>query len=291
MIAHAPTQVIPSEEIIQYIHPSLLHVDYTSSSVQLFIILLTFVFFVLQFFLTLSIVNFFKAFAYLHMKHRAFLALAVSRAIYGLTCMVFGGYSLLKHTNLDRDVVFGTTATAHLAMVYTVGFFFFELSAVIVSDVVFKSFSKLLLVHHSLALLSFSLAVGYCATYSFGLRGLMLEMSTPFSCLCFVMLKCKKENSLAWKINQLLLVHTFHLRSVVEFYLLYVTYCNWNLVWDAMPLPIFFMLYLSLCTNAFFLTPYWGYKKTQQLFNPVDWNFQERRSEATVLNGEARKTV
>ena len=53
-----------------------------------------------------------------------------------------------------QDVVFGTTRTSHFSLCITVGFFLFECSALGISDVIFKTFSFLLNLHHWLSLVS-----------------------------------------------------------------------------------------------------------------------------------------
>jgi len=283
--------VIESEELLQYIHPDLLKIDYNSEKVRAITIGSTFVFFTATFVFSMVMCNFFQSFRNLKLKHRVFMSLAVSRGIFGAAGLFLGSFALFKTTNLDRDVVFGRSATSAMAMYFTLGFFIFELAAVIISDICFKSFSKMLITHHGLALLGFILAIRQESNYSFGNKALTMEMSTPFSCLCFVLLKAGKENTLAWKINQLLLVHAFHLRNVVEVHLWYLTYKNWEYIWNYMPMDIFVIMYFQLILVSFIMTPYWGYKKTQQLFNPVDWNFEESKDTEVQSNGDVKKKI
>nr|KAG5706406.1 hypothetical protein BaRGS_033167 [Batillaria attramentaria] len=198
---------------------------------------------------------------------------------------------------MDKDVVFGTTATSSFALCITVGFFLFECGALTVSDAIFKSFSFLLNLHHWLSLVGYSLLIYYGAAHWIGCKGLVLEMSTPFSALCWTLLKAGKERSVVWKANQFLLVHTFHLRSVVECLFWYISYQNWSHIWAHMPLPVFLALYVQLTLVSLVMTPYWTYKKTAQMINPVDWNFESKRQGADVsaLNGftntELKKSV
>lgn len=270
-------QVIEDEEILQFFHPGLLKLNYEDRNVKAYIIAATVLFVSGLFSGSLLFCNLFKAFRGLVLKHQVFMSLAIVRGVYGIFGIVIGCYAIFKSTALDRDVVFGKNATSSFAMCVTVGFFIFELSAVLLSDVAFKTFSKMLIMHHGLALVAFTLAITSESNYSFGCKGMTLEMSTPFSCLCYVFLKAGMENSTVWKINQFILIHTFHLRSVVECYLWYVTYQHWGDIYSKMSTPIFVLLYTNLVLVTFVMTPYWGYKKTEQLFNPVDWNFQESR--------------
>ncbi|XP_059169446.1 protein CLN8-like [Physella acuta] len=281
--------ILEEEEILQYVHPSLLKVDYASRKVQGVIIIGTFIIVLALFFGSMLFCNMFSAFRSLVSKQKVFMSLAIVRAVYGVFCIVIGCYFIFKTTSLDRDIVFGKNATSTVAMCVTVGFFLFELSAVVLSDLVYKTFSKMLIMHHSLALIAFTLAVVYESNYAIGCKGLILEMSTPFSCICYLLLKAGMESSKLWTINQCVLIHTFHLRSVVECHLWYVGYQNWTEIYARMPLPIFVMMYTNLTLATFIMTPYWGYRKTQQLFNPVDWNFQESRNTDSISNGSVKK--
>ncbi|RUS70655.1 hypothetical protein EGW08_021576 [Elysia chlorotica] len=284
--------VIPSEELLTYIHPDLVKIDFTDSSVKAACIAGTSV----SCIAILMLFHIFGTFCFpvyqrLPPKHKTFMCLAVVRGCYGLFGIIFGGYCLLASTNLDRDVVFGRSATSTLAMYVTVGFFIFELSAVVLSDMAYGTLSKMLIVHHGLGLVSYIVAVQGQENHPFGTKALVLEMSTPFSCLCYVLLKAGMENSRLWKFNQIVLVHTFHLRSVVECHLWWITYNNWGYIQAEMPASSFYLLYITLSMVTFIMTPYWGYKKTQQLFNPVDWNFQESRNTDSLVNGDVKKMI
>ena len=106
-------------------------------------------------------------------------------------------------------------------------------------------------------------------------KGLIIEMSTPFSALCWTLLKAGKERTFLWKANQFLLVHSFHLRNVAEVMMWCISYRHWDNVWNYMPTLLFVFLYGQLTLVTFLLTPYWTYKKSKQMFCPVDWNFED----------------
>lgn len=280
--------IIESEEFLRHINPDLLKLDYNDRRVRTVIIGGSFLFFALIFVVIVLVCNLFPVFHKLGMKFQIFLSLSVVRAVYGFFAIVLGIYALFTTTNLDRDVVYGTNATSFVAMLFTVGFFIFELSAVVLSDIAFKTFSKMLITHHGLALVAYSIAVNLNANFCFGCKGLILEMSTPFSCMCYVLLKAGMERTTLWKVNQIILIHTFHLRSVVECHMWYIAYNNWQYIYNFMPTSLFILLFTNLILITFIMTPYWGYKKTQQLFNPVDWNFQESRNTDHLSNGSVK---
>ena len=100
----------------------------------------------------------------------------------------------------------------------------------------------------------------------------MLEMTTPFSCLCWVLLKSKMAHTTLWKCNQLFLIHLFHMRTIIEGYMLLMTYRQWDNVVANMPVVVFVLLYTQVVLQFVWLTPYWTYRKTAQFFNPIDFN-------------------
>ena len=274
--------------LVEYIHPVLVEIDYTQTSTKLILIWASFSFFSGLYILShLFGVNT-KTYNNLTKKEKVFWNLAVVRAAYGIFCTIIGIWAIFVDEDLEKDVVLATTPTSYFALTITVGFFIFECSAIIISDIIYKKFSFLLNLHHWLSLVGYSVLMIVESGHCFGTKGLILEMSTPFSAICWTLLKAGKADSFLWRANQFLLVHTFHLRSVVECFLWYITFKHWNIIWENMPLPLFIMLYVQLTLVTFVMTPYWTYKKTQQMIVPVDWNFEES-NKTRMTNGSAKK--
>ena len=137
----------------------------------------------------------------------------------------------------------------------------------------FGHLSLLLKLHHWTTFLV-SVAILHTESgYLVGMLGFTLEMSTPFSCASWILLKMQLGKSLLWSVNQIVLVHTFHLRSVVECYMWWVTFKSRDVIWRDMPMASFWMLYVTLSLITFVATPYWGYKKTMQLTTAEDFDF------------------
>jgi len=137
----------------------------------------------------------------------------------------------------------------------------------------------LLNLHHYLGLINYAwLALSGCGYMLSGVC-LSLEMSTPFSCLCWVGIKLGYGNSIPWKINQFVLLHAFHLRNVVECYVWYLSYQNWTVIWKEMNIVTFVLLYIGLSSVTFAMTPIWTYKKTVQFVTGGDWNFKSTKSD------------
>ncbi|KAL8585845.1 hypothetical protein ACOMHN_040070 [Nucella lapillus] len=262
-------------ELVESFHPVLMTLDYTQTSVRYMLIGASILVFASIYLLNALLASLTGTYRSLRTKEKVFWNLAVVRASFGFYCTVVGLWAIFTETAMDQDVVFGTTPTSSFSMCITIGFFLFECSALAISDVVFKSFSFLLNLHHWLSLVGYCLVIYTGAAHCFGCKGLILEMSTPLSALCWTLLKAGKERSFLWKANQFLLVHTFHLRSVVECMFWYITYNNWAHIWAHMPLSVFLALYIQLTLVSVVMTPYWTYKKTVQMVTPVDWNFEK----------------
>lgn len=275
--------------LVEHIHPYLADNDYTKTSTKLVMIGTSFIFYSSVFLVSMVFSSLLQTYRNLTGKEKVFWHLAIVRGVYGFFCIIVGIWAIFYDTELLKDVVFATSPTSYFALTVTIGFFTFECSMLLVMDIYYKTFNILLNIHHWLALIGYSLIMIVGSTHYFGTNGLILEMSTPFSCLCWTLLKAGKAHTLLWKANQFLLVHTFHLRSVVECYLWYQTYHNWTRVWSAMPGIMLGVLYTQLFLVTFVMTPYWTYKKTVQMVNPIDWNFED--SEKTKqMNGSAKKS-
>jgi ceroid-lipofuscinosis protein 8 len=113
------------------------------------------------------------------------------------------------------------TQLSSILVLTHLGFFFFEWSAQIYFDYRFKVLSKALHVHHLICIVGYICSAITQLNYYFACSGFILEMTTPFSCICYVLIKCKLENTIAWKANQMLLIHLFHMRTVIEFSMIY----------------------------------------------------------------------
>jgi len=276
--------------LVEHFHPSLGNLDYVQMRTKLQIVAGSFLFFGSLYICSHVFALKTKTYLNLRTKEKVFWNLAVVRGFYGFFCIYVGIWALFYDTELQKDPVFATTPTSFFALAVTVGFFVFECGTLLVTDIIYKKASTLLNIHHWLSLCGYSLLLIIDSTHFFGTKGLILEMSTPFSAICWTLLKAGKADTLIWKANQFLLVHTFHLRSVVECYLWYETYQNWDRIWSAMPTVMFISLYTQLTLITFLMTPYWTYKKTQQMITPVDWNFEDTDTNKSQ-NGEVKKNA
>ena len=224
--------------------------------------------------------------SYLSTKEKVFWCMAFVRAVFGIVASFFGFWYLAVDDTLHHDVVNATCTSSHFAVCMCVGFFLFECTALFSSNIIFRTFDPFLAIHHSISLIGFGIAAYADKGHFFTTVALLLEMTTPFSCICWVLLKAKMAHLFIWKINQNVLVHLFHCRTTIEGYFLYKTYLQWENVSTNLPVGMIFVLIGGVSINFFVLTPYWTYKKMMQLSNPVDWNHPELQSKRALATNE-----
>lgn len=265
----------PPDPVV-FVFPGMADVNMKKLETKLLVITSTFFVFLLVFFASYlasySLVTFRL---WLRTKEKVFWCLSFVRALFGVFSSLVGFWYIAFDDTLQKDVVNGSSQTSFLAVYIAVGFFIFECTALFTSIALFGGFDSFLVAHHTLSLLGFSTVAYVENTHFFSVVGMLLEMTTPFSCLCWMFLKAKMAHLPIWKLNQVILVHLFHCRTTIEGYFYYKMYIQWENVNTHMPRSIFWMLVFQLTLQFFILTPYWTYKKMGQLFNPVDWNHPE----------------
>ena len=246
-----------------------------------------------SFFLVLLILSYFASYVFvdtfrtkLRTKEKVFWCLAFVRAMFGFCATAVGLWFLIMDDSLHKDVASATNVTSYMATYSTFGFFIFECTALLTSNIYFQYFDSFLFIHHFLSLIGFIIVTTYNGKGHFFVAvGLLLEGTTPFSCFCWMLLKCKMAHLHIWRLNQLILVHLFHCRTTLEGYLFLKYFSQWDNVSVNMPLAASTLLLTQLTLQFFVLTPYWTYKKMYQLFNPVDWNHPELSSSRVIANG------
>lgn len=90
---HVPlTAIIEKEEIIQYLHPSLLHLDYQRPLVKTAIVLTAVIFYCLVFLCSSLLCRYTHTYRNLRAKEKVFWNLAIIRALFGIFGAVIGEY-------------------------------------------------------------------------------------------------------------------------------------------------------------------------------------------------------
>ncbi|KAM6973219.1 protein CLN8 [Aplochiton taeniatus] len=260
-------------------------VDYFSWSVRFHVIGLGFAFYtgVLLSSHLLSTI-FSKTYCSLLAKEKVFWNLAATRAAFGLQSTVAGLRALTEDCAVSRDRVRGQEDWSWFNVLTATGFFLFENVALHTSSVVFRSFDLPLAAHHFFALSGFAGAVVWDSLgHYLPMVTLLLEMSTPFTCISWMLLKAGWAQSLLWRANQWVMVHMFHCRMVLTYYMWWVTWSNWKELNMYVALPQRLLFFTGLALLTVIINPIWTHKKTMQLLNPVDWNFSNK---SVPLNGQ-----
>ncbi|KAF7657301.1 hypothetical protein LDENG_00029350 [Lucifuga dentata] len=216
-------------------------------------------------------------------KEKVFWDLAATRAVFGIQSTVAGLRALTEDSALSREKVMGQEDWSWFNILTAIGFFIFENVALHTSSVVFRSLDLPLAMHHFFALAGYMTAVVWDSMgHYMPMVTLLLEMSTPFTCISWMLLKVGWAHSLFWKANQWMMIHMFHCRMVLTYYMWWFGLKHWEELIMYVSLPPVLLFFTGLTLLTFVLNPIWTHKKTMQLLRPVDWNFDNK---AVPLNG------
>lgn len=207
-------------------------------------------------------------------KEKVFWNLAATRAVFGVQSTAAGLWTLLVDPVLTADKVHAQQTWSWFHVATATGFFLFENAALHLSNALFRTFDPFLVLHHLFAFLGFlGLAVNLQAGHYLAMTTLLLEASTPFTCVSWMLLKAGWADSLLWKANQWLMIHMFHCRMVLTYHMWWVCAQHWEGLRGTLHPPHLALFLLGMSLLTLVLNPYWTHKKTQQLLSPVDWNF------------------
>ncbi|XP_034015710.1 protein CLN8 [Thalassophryne amazonica] len=255
--------------------PSQPSTDYSSCNLRFQVIGLGFVFYAAVFLLS-HILSAVLSHTYnsLRTREKVFWNLAATRGVFGIQSIVAGMRTLLEDSVLSRDRVLGQNSWSWFNLLTATGFFLFENVALHTSSVVFRSFDLPLATHHFFALAGFGSVVVWDSLGHFlPMVTLLLEMSTPFTCVSWMLLKAGWARSLFWRANQWVMIHMFHCRMVLTYYMWWLIWYHWDELWVLIVLPQCLLFFPGLALLTLVINPHWTHKKTMQLLNPVDWNF------------------
>jgi ceroid-lipofuscinosis protein 8 len=123
-------------------------------------------------------------------REKVFWDLAATRAVFGVQSTAAGLWALLGDSVLQADKALGQQSWCWFHITTATGFFFFENVAVHLSNLFFQTFDLFLVVHHLFAFLGFlGSAANLRAGHYLAMTTLLLEMSTPFTCISWMLLK------------------------------------------------------------------------------------------------------
>ncbi|XP_051880534.1 protein CLN8 [Pristis pectinata] len=218
-------------------------------------------------------------------KEKVFWNLAISRGFFGIQGTVAGLWALLKDPVLQADKMLGQQNWCWFNILTAFGFFMFENAALHGSNIMFKTFDMALALHHFFAISGFgSTLIWDNVGHYLPMLILLLEMSTPFTCISWMLLKAGFSHIRLWKLNQWLMIHMFHCRMILTYHMWWVCWQDLDKIKLYVPVPQAVLFFPGLFLLTFIINPYWTHKKTLQLFNPVDWNFAKETKR--VVNGE-----
>ncbi|XP_003797328.1 protein CLN8 [Otolemur garnettii] len=215
-------------------------------------------------------------------REKVFWDLAATRAVFGVQSTAAGLWAMLGDPVLYADKAQGQQGWCWFHITTATGFFFFENVAVHLSNLFFWTFDLFLVVHHLFAFLGFlGSVINLRAGHYLAMTTLLLEMSTPFTCVSWMLLKAGWSDSPLWKLNQWLMIHMFHCRMVLIYHMWWVCFWHWDGLVSSLYLPHFAVFLTGLALLTLIINPYWTHKKTQQLLNPVDWNFAQPETKSS----------
>ncbi|XP_025062139.1 protein CLN8-like [Alligator sinensis] len=261
--------------------------DYLLWEVRLFLVVLGF-FFYLGVFLLSHLLSSWISVTYrtFSSKEKVFWNIKVTRGVFGLQSWVSGLWALLIDPVFQADKVYSQQKWSWFTCLIASGFFLLENVAVHLSNFIFKTFDAFVVVHHFLAFVGLlGLILNTKSGHYLPLMGMLLEMSTPTTCISWLLLKAGYSHTIFWKANQWLMIHLFHCRMMLTYHMWWVCISNWNDVVENLGLLYFIVLFLGLASVSIILNPYWTYKKTMQVVSPTDRNFPH----AEVKNGQSGK--
>lgn len=266
---------------------SIFELDYASWKIRSTLVVAGFVFYVGVFVVCHQLSSSLNAtYRSLVAREKVFWDLAATRAVFGVQSTAAGLWALLGDPVLQADKALGQQDWCWFHITTATGFFFFENVAVHLSNLFFRTFDVFLVVHHLFAFLGFlGLVTNLGAGHYLAMTTLLLEMSTPFTCTSWMLLKAGWSDSLFWKLNQWLMIHMFHCRMVLTYHMWWVCFWHWDGLVGSLCLPHFALFLVGLALLTLVLNPYWTHKKTQQLLHPVDWNFAQPAAKSSRPEG------
>ncbi|XP_028907917.1 protein CLN8 [Ornithorhynchus anatinus] len=266
---------------------TLFDMDYASWTIRLILVTAGFVFYLGVFAVCHQLSSCLNAtYRSLPPREKVFWDLAATRAVFGVQGSAAGLWALLGDPVLHADRAHAQRNWCWFNVATATGFFLFENVAVHASNVIFGTFDLFLAVHHLFAFLGFLGSVANLrAGHYLAMITLLLEMSTPFTCISWMLLKAGWADCLFWKLNQWLMIHMFHGRMILTYHMWWVCFWNWDGLVDSLLAPHLALFVVGLALLTVIINPYWTHKKTQQLLTPEDWNFTNPGSK----NGQTEK--
>ena len=189
---------------------------------------------------------------------------------------------LLSDLELWQDIAMGTTLSSQLFVAIFVGFFIYECSFLLFSDIMFEQRSYGQMTHHFLFLWLSSISLFWGQAHLIGCFTTPLHISAPFSGLGWMLIKADMSDTVIWKYNQAILIHMYHFKQNVLFAMACVLINNWMNCYNNMN-TLFFVSIIGCLVLFTCLNISWICKRTQQFLTKQDLNFKP--DETSYSNG------
>ncbi|KAG2468002.1 protein CLN8 [Polypterus senegalus] len=264
---------------------SVFYMDYFSWNVRCKVISAGF-FFYFGVFLISHLTSACLSLTYQHLlaKEKVFWDLAATRAVFGIQSTLAGLSALLIDPVINVNNIAAQEDWSWFNILTATGFFIFENVALYGFSFAFRTFDLPLTVHHFFAVAGYTSLVFWDKSgHYLPMVTLLLEMSTPFTCISWMLLKANYAHSVLWKLNQWVMIHLFHCRIVLTYHMWWVSWSRWDQIEENYPVPVRVNFFTGLTLLTFIINPIWTHKKTLQLLKPVDWNFNTNPSD---VNGK-----
>ncbi|XP_065258084.1 protein CLN8-like [Emys orbicularis] len=220
-------------------------------------------------------------------KEKAFWNMHMTRGVFAVQSCGAGLWAWFIDPVFQADQVYSQQKWSYFHCLIAAGYFLLDNVLLHVSNILFGMFEKYSVVHH---LFAFGAILVVITNIKSGhyliLTGLLLEMSSPSTCLSHVLSKIGYDNTRFWKANQWVLIRMCHCRIVLSYHMLWVCISNWNDVVENMGLPYFIVFFMGLSIFTFIINPHWTYETTEKFFRQVDGN-----SSNTAVKNESSETV
>ena len=254
-------------DIYVYFFPSLEDVDVTSQR----FIFLTIIYTVLAALLVYSLVCLVSfsssTFRSLNGVDKFMWCAKATKVFYFPLPILTGYWYLLVDDSLSKDPIKGVTKTSYVSICIHVGYNIFDCTLMAIGKVLYgKKFSTTLTLHHFVGLTIFSNVLYYKLMHYVSMLVFVGEKPGPITYMNWIMGKAKLTRLLIWTISQHFAVYLWYTRKVVELYILYVVFINWDTVVKEAPALFLGCFFFTTSMIVFYFTPYWTYQEAKRLF-------------------------
>lgn len=255
-------------DIYVYFFPSLKDVDVTDWWFVTLVIFYTFLVSLLVY-IVISLISFTSSrFRCLSGVDKFTWCAKATKVLYFPFPILTGYWYLLVDDSLYMDAVNATTKSSYMTIYMHIGFNIFDCMLMAIGKLLYgRMFSNTLFLHHFVVLIIYSIGL-YCEGKLHYISMLVFvgEKPGPVSYTNWIMGKAKLSHLFIWNISQSFAVYLWYTRSVVELYIFYTLFMNWDRIVKDVPAPFLVSFFCGAVIVVLFLTPYWTRLEAKRLF-------------------------